>query len=410
MALIDQISTRLKITTGDGKIYEPFRLLSSDKGSEDYNISEFHFPNIPGTKVDKREHKGTRYPLEFYFQGENHLIEFQNFKESLRSKKPCVILHPIFGQFTAHFISLEFDTSAIFSTKITCTAVETITEDGPKTTEDPKDTASAIVENGKELNNINFEANVKPNASDVNSMKENVDAVYNDSALVVTDSETSNEYINAYNTAKSKLNASLDAVSGGISFVQNFLAYPAKFKTSVQNRLNLLISQAETLSETIEDLLTFNQKKIFENQKTSIILAVAETVTTPNGNEYQNATDVLNVIENVLNLYNNFVTELNGLQTDENDDIDSYMPDAEVFSALNYSIHYAVSNLFAIALEAKQERIIYLNNDDNIINIAHRLYGLLPDDSTIQKIIDQNSIGLNELIQVKAGRKIVYYL
>lgn len=139
-------------------------------------------------------------------------------------------------------------------------------------------------------------------------------------------------------------------------------------------------------------------------------MAISETVATPIGDEYQNATDVLDVIDNVISVYNTFVGELNELQTDTNDDIDSYSPDFEVYDAVNYSVHYAVSNLFVIALDAQQERIYYLEKDSNIISIAHELYGLLPDDSTIDNLINQNQFGIDELIQVKAGRKITYYV
>ena len=38
------------------------------------------------------------------------------------------------------------------------------------------------------------------------------------------------------------------------------------------------------------------------------------------------------------------------------------------------------------------------------------VYGLLPDDSTIQYFADTNNIGLNEVFQIEKGRKIVYYV
>jgi hypothetical protein len=45
-----------------------------------------------------------------------------------------------------------------------------------------------------------------------------------------------------------------------------------------------------------------------------------------------------------------------------------------------------------------------------VINITHRFYGLDLADENITRIIDSNNIGINEILEVKKGRKIVYYV
>jgi hypothetical protein len=73
-------------------------------------------------------------------------------------------------------------------------------------------------------------------------------------------------------------------------------------------------------------------------------------------------------------------------------------------------INFTLSNLFNIALGAKQERFVFLETDSNVILLAHRFYGLVPDDSTIDELIEQNEIGLTEILNIKAGRKIIYFI
>jgi len=71
MSWIEKIKEGIKITTGDGEIYEPLYILSSK--SIDYNVAEFNFPNVNGTLVKVGNKRGTRHSLRIIFQGEDHL-------------------------------------------------------------------------------------------------------------------------------------------------------------------------------------------------------------------------------------------------------------------------------------------------------------------------------------------------
>jgi hypothetical protein len=78
--------------------------------------------------------------------------------------------------------------------------------------------------------------------------------------------------------------------------------------------------------------------------------------------------------------------------------------------ALNSLINFTVSNLFSIALKAKQERSIVLDKDSNWVLLTHRLYGIDKADKNIEELMKSNDVGLNEILQVKKGRRVVYYL
>jgi len=75
MSWEDNIKNRIQITTGDGQVWEPLTLLSTNTASFEFNVSEFEFPEIEGTKVDRRLRKGVRYPLELFFQGAECITE-----------------------------------------------------------------------------------------------------------------------------------------------------------------------------------------------------------------------------------------------------------------------------------------------------------------------------------------------
>jgi prophage DNA circulation protein len=409
MSYQDKIKNNIRITTGDGKIYEPLSLVTSNTKSFEYNISEFNFPEVAGTKVDRRLHKGTRYPLEFYFQGDDNIDQSEAFELSAKDTRPWVVLHPIYGQFTCHPLSIEFDNSGIVTTKITVTVVETITDDGPRTSFDAKENALASASEAVESIG-DYGGDITPDVSDVVDMQENVNQIYNESLSDISDEQTSTNYFNLYKKSVSATNNALTDFSNGILTITEFLVFPSLFPIGVKFRLDLIKKQAEFLANKLSEITTVSKKQIFETQKGAVVCAAIQSALTPIENDYQNAVDVLSAMELVLQIHNDFVTELNELQTPDGTQEDSYLPNAEFMFNLSYSVDYAVSNLLQIALQAQQERIIYLDSDSNPILLTHRFYGIDQAQVNVQRLIDTNKITMRELIQIPKGRKIIYYV
>jgi hypothetical protein len=409
MSWQDKIKNNIRITTGDGKVYEPLSLVDSNTKSFEFNISEFHFPGVAGTKVDRRLHKGTRYPLDFFFQGDDNIDQSNAFELSAKDLRPWTVLHPIFGQFVCHPISIEFDNSGINTTNIKVEVVETIIEDGPRTSFEAKDTAITSVKTATDSVN-NYTASISPQVTDVTLMQGNIDNLYNEASSKIPDEPTANKYFNLYNTATTKINNALNEFNTGVIFITDFIVYPAQFAIGVKARLQILKDQALQLSAILDNLNSPNEKKIFESQKAAVVCSAIESTLTPIEGDYLSAVDVLFVISEIIDLYNDFIYELNQLQTPDGTQEDSYLPDPDLMYNLSYSIDYAVSNLLQIALSAQQERIIYLDTDSNPIILTHRFYGLDQQDQNVQRFIDTNQITMRELIQIPKGRKIVYYV
>jgi len=410
MSWVEKIKSKMQITTGDGKLYDVLYKLDTVKGSYDFNISEFHFPEVDGTKVDRRLRKGKRYPLEFYFQGENHIDQWNEFDASCSDVRPWEVLHPIYGLIVCQPISIAFDSSSIGITKVDVTVVESLTNAGPKTVLRPGENARSIVTLSRANNETFFNSQITPSVSDVTLMKSNVDSMYTQASSVVTDNTISANYYNAFQKAYQSINTSMSVAGNAITLVNDFINHPAQFSLSVKERISIFASQLAILYAKLENITTPNEKKIFEQQAGSIINGIIDTAVTPQSGDYSNSVDVIYVIELVINYYNGFIENLQTLQTVNGFESDSYLPDATFIDSLNYAVNYAVSNLYEIALNARQERIICLEEDSNIIILAHRFYGLSEDDSTIDYFAQTNNIGLSETFQVEKGRKIVYYV
>ena len=94
MSWLEKVNTQLKIKCGDGKEYTP-NYLDAKKGKE-YNIAKFNFPNVKGTLVKRKAPMGLSFPLDIYFQGENHLQVAADFEASAANVQQTIRVRGLF--------------------------------------------------------------------------------------------------------------------------------------------------------------------------------------------------------------------------------------------------------------------------------------------------------------------------
>lgn len=406
MSWIDRVQNNLVITTGDGKQYNPNWIVATK--AKEYNIAEFNFPEISGTLVKRGTPKGKRYPLEFYFQGEDHIEIANAFEISADDKRPWTISHPYYDRIVCHPISLTFDNNRYNVSKIVCEVLETIDDKNPKTTVDPQEDALIKKANLDETIAATFEADVIPDTDDINQMIDVNEEVYGEGKKFVLNDLDFQNYFNAFNEANSAILNGTDDAFQAMNKLQAVINAPFQFVDTVKNRIAILKSQFNKLKNSIVNLLTKPSKKIYEATNASLVssLALSSMVNI----DYDNAGDVLDVIDDILDNYNDYISRIDSLQSINNGNEDSYLPDFNVQVQLNDLIVFVVNNLLDVALNSRQERRIFIEDDTNAIILAHRFIGLDINDDNLNKFINDNQIGLNELLQIKKGREIVYYV
>lgn len=407
MSWVEKVQTDFSITTGDGREFNVLWVPASK--SVDYNIAEFEFPNLAGTLVQRGTPKGARYNLEVYFQGEDSIDTALIFEQSANDPRPWTVIHPLYGTIIVHPVSLLFDNSRYNVSKITGTLIETITQDSPKNTVIPADKIILDVDDLNATFSAAFSTDIpRPNTADINTLTESTTSVFNDVRKKISNTLDAEAYFNAFNTANAAIAEATDFPLECITKVQSMLTIPYQFADSVRNRVNMLLSQFNRLHDSVETIVRRNDKKIFENNAGVTLAAIcAASVTAP---DYRNRNDVVIIIDILNNAFDQFIADIDILQSDNGGDPESYVPDANSQIALSDIVNFTLSNLYDIALNSKQERIIILEDDSNLMLLAHRFYGLLPDDSTIQQLMDTNNIGLNEILQIRKGRSIAYYV
>ena len=392
MSWTNRINQTIKLTTADGNSYEPLYLLSPRR--VDFNVSQFEFPNIDGTLVNRQNIKGYKYDITIIFQEELHRERYLQFEKSVKDKRPIEVLHPMYGLFNAHIVSMVDDPTALSSTRVSLSMIQTISEEYPKTVTDANNQVNIDFDNINETISESFDSNTELSTLDTVNMQSKTDSAYELGTSSVKSGNQSNEYILLYNAAK---NSTSELVS--------FLVYPSLFIERVTYRLQLLKSQYDKLSLLVN---TVNDKLIYELYGNAYVSAMVNTSVNPIEDDYNNTSDVLDVINTISNVYNDFITNLDNMQTPNGSDLDSYIPNFETISNLTSMVNYALANLFDIALTANQKRTAILESDTNLILLAHRFYGASED--SFNRLISENKIGMNEIIEIKKGREVVYYV
>ena len=328
-------------------------------------------------------------------------------------KSPAfTVSHPLYGAFLAQHLGFEFDNSEYNVTKITGTIVETIKESKISYQVDAVSTVSSMWQSTNVIfqNNINSDI-PQPKAREILSMSQSANAIYNSEngfLLVQTDLD---KLRNAYNSAIAYINTAETAVEAGVNVFGYLLflaSLPATFTLSVLNRLQYLQNSIASLPYQIASM-TENEKRIWESVAGALNLAMYGTVVTNITDDYTTVDDVNQVIAMLTNSYNNYIINIDAMQSSNGGVLGGYVANAQNIQSITDTYIFTVNTLYDIAANSKKPYTVYLQRADNFINVAYKYLGLLPDDSTMDSIIQLNNLSLDELILMQQGRKILYY-
>ena len=409
MSWIDDINQDFTIQTGDGKLYKVYANKYSKNVAWNHDI--FSFIGVKGQLGKKEQQLARRFPLEFYFQGADHLETSQAFENSLDSKDPIIINHPLYGNIVCHIFSVIFSNSEneLNVTKITGEAIETLTEQGLLSFSPEVRVAQLqmkVYNSSIDPEIIDYPIKV----SDGTQLLATAKANKNNGLKIITIPDEANLYTNVFNQAATAIGAIIASPVLAMAALGNFITMPQTFTAIVNDRLSFLESQLQNFLATIGINSNPTQKKLFEIQSTNCVAAMCVTATTPIGNEYLTSIDVLNIATRLQNNFNLLITTLDSLQVSNGGINQYYIFSPDTYYALMDCVNTTLGNLIVIALAGKQERFVNIPEDSNAIILAHRYYGCDNDDVNLQYFCDTNNLTYDEMILIKKGTQIVYYI
>ncbi|WP_036384083.1 hypothetical protein [Muricauda sp. MAR_2010_75] len=395
---------KFKITTGDGKTFTP--LWVNGETSVEFSTKKYEFINVPGSMIERKKRKANQYPLVFYFQGEDNIDVSESFMESANDSRPWQVNHPFYGLITGQPTAIQRVDDSYNVTKISVDFWETITEDYPNETVSPKDIISAKSDSVNILATSNYTAGARPTSADISPIKDNSKKTASKFSPYIP-SDQYIPYNNALSTAvKAVDNIVVDAETV-MSSNQELLLIPSTFEIPVPTRLKALLQVYQELKSVITGK---NGKFYFESQAATLITSIATATVNPLADDYITKGQVQESSSSLVETYNDYLLELDNAQVDQYDVDNSWSPNPELQQSLYELVMDTVGNLYNLAFGAKQERIVEVETDTNLIILAHRYMGGLDiDDKKLETFRTINNIRNNELFQIKKGRQIKYF-
>lgn len=405
MSWIEQIQNDLIIRTGDGKGYQP-EYINPVKDIE-YNVTEYDFPEVEGTLVKRKKVRGTKYTLNLFFTGENHLDIAKNFEISARDERSWTIQHPHYGQLIVQPLSLAIDDSKFNTTQIVCVVMETIEDENPRSNADEQNQLllDRQAMNAAFIKGYEFTYVSTPESKSM--MLENINDVYDEGKKDIDDADSNDFFVNLYNQANASIVENVLPVQNQIMNVNEFITSLAFLPINAELRIAAYKRMFDGLPNV------FNSKSeavVYENNAALILSSMAISAITPLAGNYKSRIQVVSIIDLLYQYINIYLSQLDQLQASSVRNTGSYVPNYDSMFRLTSLINKTIASLFKIALGAKQERIVYLDKSSNLIVLTHRFYGLDVDDANIEYFKNTNKIGLSEILNIKKGRKIVFYL
>ena len=372
-----------------------------------------------------------RYPMKVILSGENYDAQANDFMDLLAERGEGVLEHPVYGrksvvpvglvrrtenlsnQANQAIIEVEFfeTTGVLYSDKsqdskfLQANAVdmadtahaEQVLIDGVEITESPvyaakyssvKELAGATIGSIEQKSNINSES---LDAGGYNSLTLNG---FNASYSAISDS---------IDRGKSVLFA--DPLTLAMQ-TQKLISQPSNYSKGFNNRIDGYSTFLDKVLKT--DPLTNEPTPATTEIDLAIVdlfasagitsLAVSATKT-----EYQNRSDAVEMAEKLLEFSDklSYYRDQSYLNVDK---IDTGISWGEVQRAISISTGILIEQSFKLS----QKRSVVLSSARSIIDLVYELTGAV--DESLDEFISENDLSGDEIIEIKKGREIVYYV
>lgn len=388
---------KLEIITGDGKSYKP--LWRQAQKNIQYNTEGFDFVGIEGTYVERQKQKGRQFPINFIFKGEDCIDVSNAFEESAKDSRPWKIKHPFYDDLTVQPISLSFNNSDYNLVRITGVVWETIDTKFPQEIILPK----KLIENTKAIADIQSKTAFVSNIQDPSILftqtaqisVASIEKNYTNLAVLEEDIKIFKDL------ARTASGAAQNVLSDVNSFLQstiNLINFPLQITQNIETKIQKIKDSFNELLDVL-DFTKDEDKALYETLGSTTVSELAEVLVNPQDGDYETRSEVLLAFEDLNTLYTNLLT---------NFDDNEFIQNSELAIQMDIIVNLALANLYEIGFQAKQERTILTEKNNNMVNLAHRYYG--PGDDNLTTFINQNSITLSEHLLIKKGREIIYYV
>ena len=383
----------------------------------DKNGTAFNFSDADGTYVQQTNNTSRRYPIRVIFWGDDHDLNAATFDSMLSEKGIGKLEHPLHGVIDV----VPFGTitqrddlkTAANQTIIDVIFWETIGLIYPSSQSDPGSEVLSAIDSFNNTASQEFEDNI-----DINTAIERVSLknFYNDSidnvkntlqSIADVENSVSKEFTNVYDS----INRGIDVLISQpltLAFQTTILLQsPARALSNIQARLDAYENLSNSIISNDSDSVSSNSDSRIANQFYASNLFASTSVTgsivSAINNQFDTKTQAIKAAEHILNQFDSIVE-----WRDNNFEILNEIDQGESYQQLQKSVALISGFLVNISFSLKQERRLVIDRNRTIIDLVAELYGSI--DDKLDFFITSNDLTGSEILELSAGREIVYYI
>ena len=376
--------------------------------------SAFNFPDAEGTFVQDLGHTGRRYPFRVIIHGDDYDQEAEAFEAGLLERGTGKLEHPIYG--TKDVVPFgEIKRRDDLKTAANQAIIEvqfweTIGLLYPTGQTDP---AEAVLASVEEYNIAEAEQFEEILDTDTASTLATFKSGYQ--LLLDTSRNALKAVADVQDDVAAEFNAIYDSISAGIDTLVSdpltlafqttqLLQAPALALANIQARLDAYGGLVDQLTGTIqtpgldsENANSFQTSDLYASTSaTGMIVSVVN-------NQFETKSEALAAAEALLDISEQITT-----WRDANYDSLGQIDTGGAYQQYEQAVSLAAGFLVQISFSLKQERSITLDRNRTIIDLAAELYGEV--DAQLDFLIQSNDLTGSEILELPAGKEIVYFI
>jgi hypothetical protein len=394
--------------------------------------TEWGFPNVKGSYIQKTGLASTRYPMRVYFWGPNCNTLGKAFVEVLCEQGNGKLEHPLYGTISnvTPFGEINRRDDLVREANQVCIEVVFFTTTGavyPSSPNAPKSEINAALDAFAAQAAAMFEAGqggLKQGIVKDTNLKAKITATIRKASKYLSNVAAVNTAVTRdFRDAQSAINFGIDVLVGQplqlAIQVENMITLPARALAGITTRLeaygnmaqdiigsskaNAQIAEGATINRVLQKLA-----QDFQVDDLSAMSAVAGSITSAVNNTFKTKPEALSAAEAIIDQLADVVE----WRDDNYAAIGAVVPAAvdtgESYQALQAAAALAAGYLIQISSTLIPERRLTLDRARSIIDVCAQVYGTV--DNKIDFLIESNDFSGDEIIELPAGTVVKYYV
>lgn len=394
--------------------YENVRRVVSKK------TTGFDFPDADGTYVQDHGRTGRRYPLRLFFWGADYDADVVAFEILLEERGVGKLEHPVYGAVDVvpfgDIVRRDDLVTRANEAVIEVTFWSTIGIAYPTSASDPASDALQAVVLYNEAAAEEFEETVETDTTVKKvSFKNRI------LALVAAVKDGLQFIADTQEAVQKQFDAVVDSINEGIDLlvaaplalaaqITQMIQAPGRALAAIRDRLNAYKDLADALiSGDGANVANVNDLRTRDLYASSYVTGSIISVI---NNEFITKTEAIEAAEAVLEQFEDLVAwrdaQFAALDTATPELSIGVVDTGGAYERLQEAVALTVGYLVQISFTLKSERRLVLDRPRTIIDLVAELYGAV--DSELDFFITSNDLTGSEILELPAGREVVYYI